>query len=225
MEKNNNFIVKALALTLIVILAINVYRTETTKKDLVSLSGKIEKVQAEVDSLQGLPVGKGRPIVNDSRVKGLEKRVGNLETVVNALKSDFKNSSKGSSNHQTSNVASASQPTNKPVAKASASTESSESNIKKPVTVSAKVKLENRYVRGTTYLPKVSAGSEGVVIITITVDQLGRVNKVSLNSDSTINDEDIVDLCKECALKTDFSTNWEAPERSIGRITYRFTAK
>lgn len=225
MEKNNNLIVKALALTLIVILTVNVYRTETTKKDLVLLAEKVEKVQADVDSLEGLPSGRGRSAVSDTKVKGLERRVANLETVVNALKADLKNPSKAKPKQQALNDATVSQTIDKSTTQAPASAESTTSSIKKPVTVSAKVKLENRYVRGTTYLPRVSVGPEGVVIITITVDQMGRVNKVSLNTGSTISDEDIVDLCKECALKTDFSTNWDAPEKSVGKITYRFTAK
>lgn len=93
------------------------------------------------------------------------------------------------------------------------------------VAVSAKAKVENRYVSGTTYLPKVSTGPTGVVVINVTMDQLGSVGRVSVNPSSTINDEDIIDACKESALRTRFGLNLDAPERSTGTITYTFTAR
>ncbi|MCR5547639.1 MAG: hypothetical protein K6F25_02695, partial [Bacteroidales bacterium] len=93
------------------------------------------------------------------------------------------------------------------------------------VAVSAKVKVENRYVESTTYLPKVATGPAGVVVINVTMDRIGIVGSVSVNSASTINDEDIIDLCKEAALKTRFSYNPDAPDKSRGTITYTFTSR
>ena len=93
------------------------------------------------------------------------------------------------------------------------------------VSVSAKVKVENRYVHGTTYLPKVTTGPTGVVVIDVTMDCVGLVTAVSLNSKSTITDEEIVDLCKESALQTHFSYNPDAPDKIRGSITYTFVAK
>lgn len=41
MDKNNNVIVKGLAIILIAILGLNVYRTETTKKELEQLTATV----------------------------------------------------------------------------------------------------------------------------------------------------------------------------------------
>lgn len=93
------------------------------------------------------------------------------------------------------------------------------------VAVSAKAKVENRYVSGTTYLPKVSTGPTGVVVINVTMDRIGIVGSVSVNSATTILDEDVIDACKEAALKTGFGYNPDAPNKSTGTITYTFTAR
>jgi hypothetical protein len=93
------------------------------------------------------------------------------------------------------------------------------------VAVSAKAKVENRYVLGTTYLPKVSTGPTGVVVINVTMDRVGIVSAVSVNGSTTIADEDVIDACKEAALKTSFGYNPEAPNKSTGTITYTFTAR
>ena len=93
------------------------------------------------------------------------------------------------------------------------------------VAVTAKVKVDNRYVMGTTYLPKVSTGPTGVVMINVTMDRVGIMSEVSLNHASTISDEDIIDACKEAALKTSFGYNPEASSKSTGTITYTFTSR
>lgn len=43
------------------------------------------------------------------------------------------------------------------------------SSSSRRVSVTAKVKVENRYVRGTTYLPKVTTGPAGVVVINVSI--------------------------------------------------------
>lgn len=90
------------------------------------------------------------------------------------------------------------------------------------VTVSAKVKVENRYVQGETYLPAITKGPVGRVVINLTINRLGMVGSVSVNGASTISDEEIIDLCKDAALRTNFAYNPEAPEKSTGTITYTF---
>ena len=80
-------------------------------------------------------------------------------------------------------------------------------------------------MQGATYLPKVSTGSAGIVIVNVVLNRLGTVGSVSIDANSTITDEDILDACKEAALKTDFAYNPEAPDKSRGTITYTFTAK
>ena len=49
---------------------------------------------------------------------------------------------------------------------------------------------------------------------------VGSVDIVTSGTD--INDEDVLYSCKEAALKTHFAFNPEAPETSIGTITYIF---
>ena len=93
------------------------------------------------------------------------------------------------------------------------------------VAVTAKVKVENRYVSGKTYVPNVTSGPIGVVVVNVSMDNIGIVGSASIGSGTTITDEDILDLCKEAALKTSFSYNPDAPRKSVGTITYTFTAR
>ncbi len=57
------------------------------------------------------------------------------------------------------------------------------------------------------------------------MNRVGIVSKATVNSGTTITDEEILDACKEAALKTSFGYNPEAPDHSVGTITYTFTAK
>jgi hypothetical protein len=57
------------------------------------------------------------------------------------------------------------------------------------------------------------------------MNRVGIVSKATVNTGTTITDEEILDACKEAALKTSFGYNPEAPDHSIGTITYTFTAK
>ena len=91
------------------------------------------------------------------------------------------------------------------------------------VTVSAKVKVENRYVQRETYLPPVTKGLVGTVVINVSVDRVGIVGSVSVNRASTISDEEIIDMCKEAALRTRFAINPDVLDRSTGTITYTFS--
>lgn len=222
----NNGIVKWLAITLIAILGINVYRTETTKKEMTQLATIVEQLSAKLDSLEGVsPSGKANATgISKREFSSLSRAVASLETKVSSLQGSVDRLSRSQSTAGTSSKA---------PSQAGASQSSSPSNpvspktssSKGPVSVSAKVKVENRYVRGTTYLPKVSTGPEGLVVIDVTMDRIGIVTAVSVNIKSTISDDDIIDLCKESALKTNFAYNPDAPEKSKGTITYTFTAK
>lgn len=58
------------------------------------------------------------------------------------------------------------------------------------VSVSAKVKVEDRYVFGTTYLPKITTGPTGVVVVGITISHSGSVTSARVKTESTISDED-----------------------------------
>ena len=54
------------------------------------------------------------------------------------------------------------------------------------------------------------------------MNQLGMVGSASVVSGTTITDEDVLYSYKEAALKTDFAFNPEAPQTSVGTITYIF---
>lgn len=58
-ENNNNFIIKVLAIVLIAILGLNVYRTEKTKKDLSRLTETVEQLAAQLDSLEAIEIPSG----------------------------------------------------------------------------------------------------------------------------------------------------------------------
>ena len=88
--------------------------------------------------------------------------------------------------------------------------------------VEAKVRVENRYVQNKPTLPEAKAGCTGVVVIEVKMNQLGMVGSASVASGTTITDEDVLYSCKEAALKTDFAFNPEAPQTSVGTITYTF---
>ncbi|MCR5561613.1 MAG: hypothetical protein K6F58_07365 [Bacteroidales bacterium] len=222
----NNGIVKWLAITLIAILGINVYRTETTKKEMTQLATIVEQLSAKLDSLEGVsPSGKANATgISKREFSSLSRALASLETKVSSLQGSVDRLSRSQSTAGTSSKAPGTTATNQsssPSNPVSPKTSSS----KGPVSVSAKVKVENRYVSGTTYLPRVSTGPAGLVVIDVTMDQIGIVTAVSFNTKSTISDEDIIDLCKESALKTHFAYNPDAPEKSKGTITYTFTAK
>ena len=219
-ENNNNIIIKGLAIILIAILALNVYRTETTKKELATLSDTVSQIQSQIDSLE-FPVGQpAAPVgAGNSQVKGLEKRVASLESKVTTLQSSVERLSKSSSQASTRTSSSGG------TSSGTSATTSGSANQNGRVSVSAKVKVENRYVQGTTYVPKVTTGPTGVVIINVTMDRVGIVSAVSVNAGTTIADEEIIDQCKESALKTHFAYNPDAPDKSKGTITYTFAAR
>lgn len=164
-ENNSNSVFKVLVIILVVLLGINMYRTELIDQQLSKIEEAFEQGQA-------------------------------VQVI-----------------------------TEVPSAKSVTPTPNRESSSSSRVSVSAKVKVENRYVVGTTYLPKVTTGPEGVVVVDVTIDEIGIVTAASLNTSSTVKNEEIVDLCKEAALKTKFSYNPGAAGRVKGRITYTFSSK
>lgn len=232
-SNNNNLLLKGLAILLIAILGLTVYRTETIKRDVAKLSKSVGALSSRLDAISqdGVPqsaVTSGQSVskkqFNDlsKAVSALESKVANMVGTVDRLSSSQKNA--GSAARSTGTVTSSSAPKTEtvkenpaPVAKTAA--------LEGRVSVSAKTKLENRYVTYRAELPKVSKGPEGQVVIGITVTQTGKVVSVKINNGTTIVDDDIIDACKEAALRTDFSVNWDSPDRQQGTITYTFTAK
>ena len=223
-ENNSNGIVKWLAITIIAILGINVYRTETTKKEMNQLATTVEQLSAKLDSLDGVaPSGKGRaPGISKKEFFSLSKAVSSLETKVAGLQGSIDRLSRSQSTAGTSSKTPSTAAPSQSSSSPGVSTKATTSNG--PVSVSVKAKVENRYVRSTS-VPKISIGPTGVVIIDVIVTKFGDVTSVAVNGDSTINDEEIIDACKEAALKTNFSYNSDAPDKTRGTISYTFTAR
>ena len=89
--------------------------------------------------------------------------------------------------------------------------------------VTARIRVDNRYAKDNIPLPNVNYPINGVVVVKIYINQIGMVGSVDIVTSGTdINDEDVLYSCKEAALKTHFAFNPEAPETSIGTITYIF---
>lgn len=226
MEENNNnsFIIKVLAGTLIAILALNVYRTESLKKQMESHSGTVQQLQERLDSLEHpnfaelgtLPTEAGK------EYSDLARSVKALQNKVNALQSSVDQISKSSQRAQSSTSSSAAKPASSISTSSSSSPSVSSSNGR--VSVSAKVKVEDRFVEKTV-LPQVSSGPEGTVVISITIDPGGNVSGAKIGSGTTIKDEDILDKCKEAALKSKFNINVYVSSKHPGTITYTFMAK
>ena len=263
-DNNNSFLIKAMAGALILILALNVFRTESTKKQmdrlatavdsltlrgdaleypdfseiastplssadgkkvadlakgLSQLQSKVTALQGKVDNLPSAPSGSSSGTAasggSSKEISDLAKTVSDLQAKVNTMQKTVDRLSSGQQRQASSNQSSAVTPRQ--------SSGSGQSNGR--VSVTAKVKVEDRYVSGKTHLPEVSTGPAGVVVIGVTMDRVGIVSKATVNSGTTISDEDILDACKEAALKTSFAYNPEAPNHSTGTITYTFTAR
>lgn len=222
-DNNNSYLVKAIAAALILVLGLNVYRTETTKKQMDALSSKVEALSAKIDTLEfptfpeigSVPA----PDASSKQVSALSRSVANLESKVNSLERSVDRLSANRQQTASSNTQ------QKPAASSAAATAPSSSPSSGRVSITTKVKVEDRYVSGKTPVPAVSSGPAGVVVIGVTMDRVGIVSKATVNSGTTISDEDILDACKEAALKTSFSYNPDAPNHSVGTITYTFTAR
>ena len=264
MEDNNSFLIKTIAGALILILALNVYRTESTKKQmdrlaatvdslsirvgaleypdfsdigsgavrnmdnkavaeiakgLTQLQSKVSVLQGKVDNISSNPSsgsnGTSVPAGSGKDVSDLATSVSDLQSKVNSMQKTVDRLSGGQRQASTNTVSSS----------ASSAQPSSGNKSSGRVSVTAKVKVEDRYVSGKTPIPSVTNGPTGVVVIGVTMNRVGIVSKATVNTGTTITDEEILDACKEAALKTSFGYNPEAPDHSIGTITYTFTAK
>lgn len=226
-HSNNNLLFKGLSLLLIATIGLNIYRTEMTNREVSKLSKTVEQLTARLDSLNidEALVGTAAtaPAVSNKEFAKMSRAVSSLESKVSALQGAVERLSRAQGKPAAAPKAAAT--SSAPASSSAARTAVQPVLSNGRVAVSAKVKVENRYVSGTTYLPKVSVGPTGVVVINVTMDQVGIVGSVSVNTATTITDEDIIDLCKEAALKTSFSFNPDAPSKSRGTITYTFTSK
>ena len=96
---------------------------------------------------------------------------------------------------------------------------------KERVTVSASYRLEDRYVLGKVDLPEYLGSQPGTITVNITVDHTGNVKKTSVADGATISDPEVIESVRKAALKTDFNTDFDAPQAAEGTITYTFKAK
>ena len=229
MENNNPALIKGLAILLLAILGLNVYRTETIKKDIAQINQTVDQITARLDSL-GLsspsPNGASATTsVSQKQFSALSKKVSELEESLSYVRRLIDRPPKNPEQPGMTAKPSSSSPSSQSSRQETPITTNQPANTQVRVSVSAKVKVENRYVSGTTYLPKVTTGPTGTVVINVSMDRVGIVSSASVNSASTIFDEDIIDACKEAALKTSFGYNPEAPQKSTGTITYTFSPK
>lgn len=216
MEDNGNMVVKILAIVLITILGINVYRTEKTNQIVSSIAEKVDSLNTRLDSLEQIKTPN-----QGASLKAVNKKVADISNAVARLESKVEKLS--STKQQAAATAPRSATSSAPSPKTSSTMPTNGTKVR--VAVSAKVKVENRYVLGSTPLPKVTYGPTGVVVINVVVNRVGTVGSVSVNTNTTINDEDVIDACKEAALRTEFAYNSEAPDKTQGFIAYTFTAK
>ena len=264
MEDNNSFLIKTIAGALILILALNVYRTESTKKQmdrlaatidslsvrmdameypdfpdigsgavqnvdkktvadlakgLTQLQAKVTTLQGKVDNISSNPSdgskGTAASAASGKDVSDLAKSVSDLQSKVNSLQKTVDRLSGGQQRQASTNPVSSTATTAQP---------SSASNTSGRVSVAAKVKVEDRYVEKTV-LPQVSTGPEGTVVVSITIDPGGSVSGAKIGSGTTIKEEEILDKCKEAALRSKFNINVYVGSKHPGTITYTFTAK
>ena len=264
-DNNNSFLVKVIAGTLIIILALNVFRTESTKKQIDRLATAVDSLTVRVDALEYPDFSEiaSEPLssVDGKKVADLAKGLSQLQTKVTALQEKVNNLSSNSSSN--SGVSTAAANSSKDVSEltksvsdlqskvnimqktidrlsigqqrqASSNQTSSTATTTQPssgtsqssgrVSVTSKVKVEDRYVEKTA-LPQVSNGPEGIVVVNVTIDPGGNVSGAKIGTGTTINDEEILDKCKEAALKSKFNINVYVSSKHPGTITYTFTAK
>ena len=219
MEDNNSFLIKTIAGSLILILALNVYRTESTKKQMDRLAATIDSLSVRMDAMEYpdfSDIGSGAvQNVDNKTVADLAKGLTQLQAKVTTLQGKVDRLSDGQRQASTNTV----------ISSASSAQSSSGNKSSGRASVTAKVKVEDRYVSGKTPIPSVTNGPTGVVVIGVTMNRVGIVSKATVNSGTTITDEEILDACKEAALKTSFGYNPEAPDHSVGTITYTFTTR
>jgi hypothetical protein len=176
------------------------------------LQGKVDNISSNPSSGSN---GTSAPAGSGKDVSDLAKSVSDLQSKVNSMQKTVDRLSGGQRQASTNTVSSS----------ASSAQPSSGNKSSGRVSVTAKVKVEDRYVSGKTPIPSVTNGPTGVVVIGVTMNRVGIVSKATVNTGTTITDEEILDACKEAALKTSFGYNPEAPDHSVGTITYTFTAK
>lgn len=96
---------------------------------------------------------------------------------------------------------------------------------KAKVTLSTSYRLEDRYVLGKIVLPEHLGAQSGQITVNVFVNRYGSVKKTSVAEGATITDPEVIESVRKAALKTDFNTDYDAPELVQGSITYTFKKK
>lgn len=230
MEENKGLLRKVLAVFFAFLVVLNIFRTESVKDQVESLVSAVdsldyriveirnrEAADYEVSLLPGTDGKKVEGLVKDNarlqtRVSDLQTKVSDLQSKVTAMQKSVDRLSSGQRQ-----VSSSGQSSGK-VAPASSS---GSGRVSGRVTVSAKVKVEDRYVEKEV-LPKVTTGPEGVVVVAITIDPGGSVITAKIGAGTSVKDEEILEKCKEAALKTRFNINVYIGSKHPATITYTF---
>ena len=213
-EGNSKVFYKGLVLLFLVILILSIYREEVTKKEVARIAETVQDLKAQLES-NFSEISKH--YVSSDQFDSLAKEVSSIKSIV-AFMQEMNSKIAGNQTIEKSSIASSSE-----------SRHSSKDRVNTSlayghVTVSAKAKAENRYIT-SSILPKVSSGPEGIVCIGISIDNLGQVVASKVSKGTNIVDEDILEVCKEAALRCRFSKNFDAPMKQPGTITYTFSAK
>lgn len=89
-----------------------------------------------------------------------------------------------------------------------------------------KANLEGRHTKGSLPRPLYNVQDEGIVVVTIWVDQYGKVQKaVPGGKGSTTANKDLLNEARKAAMKTIFNQEGKAPTLQKGTITYFFILK
>ncbi len=182
----------------------NSYLTIESRKDVIAMKEALKDIQATV----------AEPIV-----------VTNTKTIIKEeKKAETKQTQKSES--EPVQKTDATKPAVETKQPASTTTETPKVAKKVRITPTAKVRIENRYVLGTTYLPEGKFTQGGIIKVWVYVDFLGKVAKTEI-AESDITDEDVLYVCREAALKTRFSHDSHADLNSLlrGTITYTFSTQ
>ena len=91
--------------------------------------------------------------------------------------------------------------------------------------VETSARVKNRYVERDIVVPKLKNCKVGAVVVDITVSYTGQVIEAEIGNGTTISDDNILQKFIEAALKTRFSANTSAPEKTSGKITYNISRR
>ena len=87
-------------------------------------------------------------------------------------------------------------------------------------------RVKGRNTVGTMPRPTYNAQESGKVVVTIWVDQYGKVQKAVAGADgTTVTDKNLWNAARNAAMNTHFTTDAGAPALQEGTITYKFILK